>query len=412
MSRLLGMKISRQGAKRNQTMEITINQILPPKASNKLTVLTASELIDWTITENCPCCDNQQMTPIITICHSANMALLECNACFSLTYSRQPSKLWIDNWYANSWNVPRNDLPRQADVSNTDLKFFQEIKKFGRESLNNIQVLDYGAGKGHKTKALLNRPNISLTALEPSKNRAARLRDLGIQTFETEDSITKSFDYIFSSHVLEHLISPKIFFQFAQKKLKPSGKIIVWVPSPRGELPHQTIFYIGHLHLYNPLGLIKAAEDAGLSATDFEMSDDNTEFKLVFEKLKTVKSVDILELSKSIRKNSQINQLIREIKRSADNKTSLIVWLSSNTNETRVIVEPCSKLKNFICELAHPLNVKNPLVKRILQKVLSAISYIPWTNYGLLSIQVSGQNSIENIELRWLDVSDFQLIYK
>ena len=98
-------------------------------------------------------------------------------------------------------------------------------------------VLDYGCTWGYATYQF-RRGGLDAEGLEISKPRADFGRkNLGVRIFESADEIVslgKKYDCIFTSHVLEHLPTPRIALDFFGKVSKPGGWLVVEVPNCGG----------------------------------------------------------------------------------------------------------------------------------------------------------------------------------
>jgi len=92
-------------------------------------------------------------------------------------------------------------------------------------------TLDFGAGTGHITKKCIKHiPNINVIELD--SNLRKRLRKNGFNTFESIYKISnESIDYIYSLNVLEHIQDDKKCIQEFYSKLKPGGKLFLFLPA-------------------------------------------------------------------------------------------------------------------------------------------------------------------------------------
>ena len=72
------------------------------------------------------------------------------------------------------------------------------------------------------------------------------------------------YDYIFSSHCLEHLENPIQALEHWKTRLKPNGVLFLYLPHPEMEywLPQNCR---KHLHSWQPKEMVKIVEDLGFS---------------------------------------------------------------------------------------------------------------------------------------------------
>jgi len=71
-----------------------------------------------------------------------------------------------------------------------------------------------------------------------------------------------AFDYIFSSHCLEHLVNPVAALAYWKERIKPGGVLCLYLPSPDMTywLPQNCR---KHLHTWRPVQMAMILEDLG-----------------------------------------------------------------------------------------------------------------------------------------------------
>lgn len=98
--------------------------------------------------------------------------------------------------------------------------------------ISNKSILDYGCSWGYATWQF---QDIGMKAYgyEISRERAAfGLEHLGVSnSTDTKDFKESKFDFIYSSHVIEHLPDLKSFANFCLSLLKPNGFIVLLCPN-------------------------------------------------------------------------------------------------------------------------------------------------------------------------------------
>jgi 2-polyprenyl-3-methyl-5-hydroxy-6-metoxy-1,4-benzoquinol methylase len=127
-------------------------------------------------------------------------------------------------------------------------------------------VIDFGCGGGYLLNELAIKNPIGIEI-----NTAAHeiARSLGIDVHERLETIPDEVaDVIISNHALEHVSSPFEVMQELHKKLKPSGMIVITVPSDRPSLSFKDVDRDFHLYSWsaNNLGNM-------MKATGFEVME-------------------------------------------------------------------------------------------------------------------------------------------
>lgn len=100
------------------------------------------------------------------------------------------------------------------------------------------RVLDFGCSWGYGTFQLSS-AGYDAFGFEISEPRARFGRmHLGLTVMSDEaelDRLAGSFDAVFASHVLEHIATPAVAFDWIAKMLKPGGVLLAFVPNCGGE---------------------------------------------------------------------------------------------------------------------------------------------------------------------------------
>ncbi|MCS5489184.1 class I SAM-dependent methyltransferase [Algoriphagus limi] len=110
--------------------------------------------------------------------------------------------------------------------------------------LKDKKILDFGCGPGHLTDS------INADCFDVSEYAKQKLKDKGRFFFELRSEIPQNYyDYILSSHSLEHSIEPNIELKRLYESLKDNGYLFLCLPiesSPGQKVFHQDI----HKHMY------------------------------------------------------------------------------------------------------------------------------------------------------------------
>lgn len=124
---------------------------------------------------------------------------------------------------------------------------------------SNLEVLDFGCGKGVFVKDLLSinsslkvtGVDISKTAISYARKKMPKTKFYLITEGEKLPFKDKSFDFIFVLDVLLHVYDTELVFNELFRVLKPKGKLLITVPY-YGFWKNIVIALIGFDEVYNP----------------------------------------------------------------------------------------------------------------------------------------------------------------
>jgi len=92
-------------------------------------------------------------------------------------------------------------------------------------------VMDFGASWGYGSWQLT-QSGCEVYSYEVSRPRAQYAeKHLQCQTLTSPDRCPEKVDYFFSAHVIEHLADPNVLWRAARATLKPTGKIVLFMPN-------------------------------------------------------------------------------------------------------------------------------------------------------------------------------------
>ncbi len=127
-----------------------------------------------------------------------------------------------------------------VDSSSAPLHFSRVAKKFV-EKRDAISILDAGCGKGKYSFWLAQEyPNAEIDACDLSREKIEIIQDIqnrliirninffiqDLRTFKNE----AAYDFIFSNHVLEHIVENQLVISNLVASLKPGGYIYIQIP--------------------------------------------------------------------------------------------------------------------------------------------------------------------------------------
>jgi SAM-dependent methyltransferase len=134
------------------------------------------------------------------------------------------------------------------------------------------QILDVGAGIGTFAKALVG-DGYRVHCIEPDAKQAAVISAAGLpvsaKLSEIEDS---SVDYLYTLNVLEHIADDVAALREWHQKLKPGGRMLVYVPAFQ-VLYSSMDLKIGHLRRYTQDELAEKVRLAGFEVTTMQYVD-------------------------------------------------------------------------------------------------------------------------------------------
>ena len=148
------------------------------------------------------------------------------------------------SFYQNKYRQENvTDLPREEDIA---FHISDRFRSVGRDLTTHLRtiramvpagsVLDYGCSWGYCVYQL-SKAGYDATGFEISRPRVEYgRRTLNVNLTSDSDSLpSRGFDAIYSSHVLEHIPTPKPTLMAFQRLLKPGGKLFLYVPNCSGE---------------------------------------------------------------------------------------------------------------------------------------------------------------------------------
>ncbi len=124
-------------------------------------------------------------------------------------------------------------------------------------------ILDFGAGVGTFTQFMRDKGH-NPACVEIDEEECAHLRNQGFTVFEDiEDVEDGMHDLIYSLNVLEHIHDHVDVLGKLRKKLKPEGKLFIYVPAFQS-LYSEFDAMLGHVRRYHKHDLRSTIEEAGL----------------------------------------------------------------------------------------------------------------------------------------------------
>ena len=134
------------------------------------------------------------------------------------------------------------------------------------------RILDFGAGIG-TFAAVIAKAGHEVCCIEPDPKQAAVIAQRGLEVHAALDLIADaSLDYIYTLNVLEHIEDDTAMLRQLRSKLKPAGRLLVYVPA------FQILYSsmdrkVGHYRRYRADALAGLARGAGFKVSDARYAD-------------------------------------------------------------------------------------------------------------------------------------------
>lgn len=157
-----------------------------------------------------------------------------------------------------------------------DLKSYNKwiISKFLRnvQVSNQTKVLDFGAGIGTLSKLFFDATGLKPECVEIDPEQRAVIEKNGYKSYSMLDEISKKYDLIFTSNVLEHIEDDIRALSDIKSKLLSSGSLIIFVPA------FEVIWSamddrVGHHRRYKKESLLKKLESSGYTVKQVSYCD-------------------------------------------------------------------------------------------------------------------------------------------
>lgn len=134
------------------------------------------------------------------------------------------------------------------------------------------KIVDFGAGIGTFAKEVSN-GGFQVHCIEPDKRQLARVLESGLSASSDLNYIEDgSIDLLYTLNVLEHIEDDIAALQICYKKIKPGGRILIYVPA------FQILYSsmdrnVGHFRRYNRAELSKKVRESGFEIIKNEYVD-------------------------------------------------------------------------------------------------------------------------------------------
>ncbi len=131
-----------------------------------------------------------------------------------------------------------------------------------RELSEPVTMLEFGAGRGIFIDRFLQEKMVKTAVVERETIYLKELSQRHQGYASLEEVSDGSLDFIYLIDVLEHLEDDRYFLELFHQKLKPQGKVLIYVPA-RQELFSEFDTRIGHFRRYHKRELAEKVQAAG-----------------------------------------------------------------------------------------------------------------------------------------------------
>jgi 2-polyprenyl-3-methyl-5-hydroxy-6-metoxy-1,4-benzoquinol methylase len=205
-----------------------------------------------------------------------------CKQCSLIYINPRPTELEMADFYKNHYRnfYESIEIPTLGYIKKGPFipraKFVLNVINKYLEKANSI--LDVGCAEGTLLKLIEeNNSTIKTYGIEPSNGFGNFAKNQlngsvfigGYKQFAEQNSSTK-YDVITTTHVLEHILRPKIFIEHLKGFMHAESVLYIEVPNIMSEkLKGIGAIHIGHVLSYDPVTLKILLQDCGLEIIDF-----------------------------------------------------------------------------------------------------------------------------------------------
>lgn len=230
---------------------------------------TLNELNPGSQTNTCYICGSKNIHLKKTV---KSLSIFECSVCNLkwVTDKVTPNELKIfyeESYFKSDSIVGYRDYVSDEQIHRQNAKDII-LRTLKVTSLENKKILDIGCACGFLLSELGSTKGAELFGTEISEYAySIAKKHPGIRVFNKAaqncDFAENSFDVVFLTGTIEHLIDPRAELQFISKILKPHGHLIVTTADTEGVLPIYAFKPPEHLFYFSRKNLSLLAEELG-----------------------------------------------------------------------------------------------------------------------------------------------------
>jgi 2-polyprenyl-3-methyl-5-hydroxy-6-metoxy-1,4-benzoquinol methylase len=218
----------------------------------------ARSIKNFNQSKSCPFCGSKKNEVIDT--KYVFTKLLRCSDCqLQFRFPKDDPK-FLEKFYQTEYSIDTlliTKQPSDEEVETLKKEGFPMVKHFepyidAITDQKNLKLLDYGCSWGYALYPL-NLKGYDVMGFEVSRSRASFGKEkLGVNIVSDFKQVPAGFDFIFCSHVIEHLTDIQELIDNAKSRLKPGGLLMVFCPNGNKEYREREpdLFHVnwGFLH--------------------------------------------------------------------------------------------------------------------------------------------------------------------
>ncbi|MGV2870842.1 class I SAM-dependent methyltransferase [Colwellia sp. E150_009] len=231
---------------------------------------------------NCPVCHSKNTKPCLTLENSpiyqhpvpdptiipppytVDLYYQRCSDC-SHVYQLGDNQRILENIYSHHYYTPP---PSNIGTTFRD-DFLHFINQLTLTTQITSSILEVGSSSGEMLAALKNMFSVNnAVGFEPNIDAANEARDKGLNiyteffTVNAIESFNKTFDLIYSRHVIEHIFDFEDFFKATNLISSNKTQLIIETPSLDWAIENNSTiaFHIEHIHVFSEFSLVKLAK--------------------------------------------------------------------------------------------------------------------------------------------------------
>lgn len=236
------------------------------------------------MTTRCLACGEEKFRLLHHLVDKGNAHILVCQACDLVQLEELPDSTQLDALYADGYFEDSGSETGYAEYAAQEEEYLatfgEDIRRI-QEFRSSGSLLDVGCGYGYFLRRALD-AGFDACGIDrsPEAIRKAEKGAPGRVFLGTIDSVEalsdRSFDVIYASHLIEHILDPRSFVMALARRLSPDGILVFVTPNIKSWLARISgarwvSFKIPeHVAYYDPKTLGRLIESAGLEvvATD------------------------------------------------------------------------------------------------------------------------------------------------
>lgn len=183
--------------------------------------------------------------------------------------------------YQNKTSI-QSDVNTKYSGTHLLLKGEEDLKNYNKwiisKFLHNVQVssqtkvLDFGAGIGTLSKLFFDATGLKPECLEIDPDQRELIKKNGFKSYSMLDEVSKKYDLVFTSNVLEHIEDDVKALLEIKSKLVNSGSLVIFVPAFEVIWTSMDV-RVGHHRRYKKESLLRKLESSGYSVKHIRYCD-------------------------------------------------------------------------------------------------------------------------------------------